>query len=423
MPRLSGSGGLNLLQGARNRWHDALRLTTGQPQPGLKNFCPGKEVAVTPGQVVFRNHWIELIQYSLQTPTVFAEPVLIVPSWISKYYILDLSPGNSLLRYLVEKSHMVFIVSWKNPDAADRDLGMNDYLKAGAMAALDAVSAIIPDARIQALGYCLQGTLLAIAAAFMAGKHDERPASLTLLASETDVAAPGELGLFIDNSQLAFLDALMARKGYLAGKQMASAFALLNSRDLVWSRMVQDYLLGRSQPVSDLTAWNLDATRMAYRQHSEYLHQLYLDNDLAQGRCQVDGQAVLLFDIGVPVFVLGTRRDTVSPWRSVYQFIWLTPGEATFCLTSGGHNIGVVNPRGPGAKRYYQLATRAACAQLIDADSWLASAPEHPGSWWPALADWLGQQASGRTDPPTIGNPARGYPALEDAPGSYVLIP
>ena len=417
------TGGMNLLQGAQNQWHDALRLANGKPQPGVENFRPGKEVAITPGQVVFRNHLIELIQYTPQTETVFAEPVLIVPSWIMKYYILDLSPGNSMVKYLVEKGHTVFIVSWKNPNAVDRDLGMDDYLKAGVMAALDAVSAITPDQRIQALGYCLGGTLLAIAAAFMARTHDERLVSLTLLASETDFTEPGELGLFIDKSQLGFLDSLMARKGYLDGKQMASAFALLNSRDLVWSRMVHDYLLGRSQPVSDLAAWNLDATRMPYRQHSEYLHQLYLDNNLAEGRYQVDGQAVSLSDIRVPVFVLGTQRDTVSPWRSVYKFILLTPAEATFCLTSGGHNVGVVNPPGPGVKRHYQLATRAAGAQFVDADSWLTSAPEHQGSWWPALADWLQQQARGRTNPPMMGNPARGYPALEDAPGSYVLIP
>ena len=417
------TGGVNLLQGAHNQWIDTLRLATGQPQPGTQNFRPGKEVAVTPGQVVFRNHLIELIQYVPQTATVLAEPILIVPSWIMKYYILDLSPGNSLVRYLVEKGHTVFIVSWNNPNAADRDLGMDDYLKAGVMAALDGVSAVVPGQRIQALGYCLGGTLLAIAAAFMARKHDDRLASLTLLASETDFAEPGELGLFIDKSQLALLDAQMDRKGYLDGKQMAGAFALLNSRDLVWSRMVHDYLLGRSQPVSDLTAWNLDATRMPYRQHIEYLRQLYLDNDLAEGRYQVDGQPVLLSDIGVPVFVLGTQRDTVSPWPSVYQFIRLTPAEATFCLTSGGHNVGVVNPPGAGVKRHYQLATRAAGAQGVDADSWLASAPDYPGSWWLALDDWLQDQASGRTEPPAMGNPARGYPALEDAPGSYVLIP
>jgi len=400
------TGGINLLQGAKNQWNDTLRLVTGKPRPGLENFRPGKEVAITPGQVVFRNHLIELIQCAPQTDTVFAEPILIVPSWIMKYYILDLSPGNSLVRYLVEQGHTVFIVSWKNPDAADRDLGMDDYLIAGVMAALDTVNAVVPNQRVQALGYCLGGTLLAIAAAFMAREHDKRLASLTLLASETDFTEPGELSLFIDKTQLDLVDSAMDRKGYLDGKQMAAAFALLNSRELVWTRRVHDYLLGRSQPVSDLAAWNLDATRMPYRQHSDYLHQLYLNNDLAEGRYQVDGQSVSLADIRVPVFALGTLRNTVSSWQSVYKIMQLSQSEATFCLTSGGHNVGVVNPPGvggkggKGGKSNYQLATRQADDPAVEADRWLVTVPQHQGSWWPALNDWLQHQSSQRIDRP-----------------------
>ena len=211
------TGGMNLLQGAQNQWQDLLRQATGQPLPGTQNFLPGKQVALTPGKVVFRNHLIELIQYRPQTDTVHAEPVLIVPSWIMKYYILDLSPANSFVRYLVENGHTVFIVSWKNPDAQDRHLGMNDYLKSGALAALDAVSAIVPQRQVQAIGYCLGGTLLGMAAAFLARARDERLRSLTLLASELDFTEPGELGLFIDESQLAFLDDMMAEKGDLDG--------------------------------------------------------------------------------------------------------------------------------------------------------------------------------------------------------------
>ena len=421
------SGGLNLVHGAQNQSRDALRLAGVKQPPATSgdtgNFRPGKEVAITPGQVVFRNHLIELIQYSPQTPTVFAEPVLIVPSWIMKYYILDLSPGNSLVRYLVDKGHTVFIVSWKNPDASDHNLGMDDYLKAGAMAAVDAVNAIVPNQRIQALGYCLGGTLLAIAAAAMARSDDKRLASLTLLASETDFKEPGELSLFIDKPQLAQLDALMAGKGYLDGKQMAASFTLLNSRDLVWARMVNRYLLGHNEPPSDMAAWNADATRMPYRQHSEYLHQLYLDNDLAEGRYQVDGEPIELRDIRIPAFVLGTLRDTVSPWRSVYKIIPLVSGDVTFCLTSGGHNVGVINPPGSNARSSYQIATRPAGAESVDSDAWLETAPSHDGSWWPALADWLQQHASQRvTAPPSLGNEALGWPALEAAPGSYVHI-
>ena len=421
------SGGLNLLHGAKNQWRDALRLA-GVEQPTATggdtgNFRPGQEVAITPGQVVFRNHLIELMQYRPQTPTVFAEPVLIVPSWIMKYYILDLSPSNSLVRYLVDQGHTVFIVSWKNPDASDRNLGMDDYLKAGAMAAVDAVNAIVPNQRIQALGYCLGGTLLAIAAASMARSHDKRLASLTLLASETDFREPGDLSLFIDKEQLASLDALMASKGYLDGKQMAASFTLLNSRELVWARMVNSYLLGHSEPPSDLAAWNADATRMPYRQHSEYLHQLYLHNDLAEGRYRVDGEPIALPDIRIPAFVLGTLRDTVSPWRSVYKIIPLVSGDATFCLTSGGHNVGVVNPPGSNPRSRYQIALRPAGTESVGPDAWLASAPSHDGSWWPALAEWLQQHASQRvTAPPSLGNEALGWPALEAAPGRYVHI-
>lgn len=417
------TGGVNLLEGAQNLAREALRVASDSPVPGTENFRPGQEVAVTPGQVVFRNHLIELIQYSPQTKTVFAEPILIVPSWIMKYYILDLSPDNSLVAYLVGKGHTVFIVSWKNPDASDRHLGMDDYLKAGVMAAIDAVSAIVPERKIQALGYCLGGTLLSIAAACMARSHDQRLQSLTLLASELDFSEPGELGLFIDESQLAFLDSLMADKGYLDGKQMAGAFALLNSRDLVWSRMVHNYLMGRVRPVNDLAAWNLDATRMPYRQHSEYLRQLYLKNDLAEGRYRVDGKPVALSDIALPVFALGTQRDTVSPWHSVYKIHLLTHTDVTFCLSSGGHNAGVVNPPLPHSRHSYQLATASGSDPYIDPESWLSDTPRQEGSWWPALEDWLRQHASQRVAPPAMGNPAKGYAALEDAPGRYVLIP
>ncbi len=417
------SGGVNLVQGAQNLFHEAIRMAAGRALPGTEKFRPGHEVAITPGKVVLRNHLIELIQYGPQTPTVFAEPVLIVPSWIMKFYILDLSPENSLVKYLVEKGHTVFILSWRNPDAKDRNLGMDDYLKSGALAAIDAVSAIVPEQKIHAMGYCLGGTLLSIAAAFMASHHDERLKTLTLLASELDFEDPGELGLFIDESQLSFLNDAMANKGYLDGKQMAGAFALLNSRDLVWSRMVHDYLMGNSHPVNDLTAWNLDATRMPYRQHSEYLRSLYLNNDLAEGHYRVNGRPIALSDIWIPVFAVGTERDTVSPWHAVYKIHLLAPAEVTFCLSSGGHNVGVVNPPGPSVKRSYQIGTRKAGARYIDPDTWHAATPVHEGSWWPALTHWLQRHSGERVAPPAMGNEAAGYPVRGDAPGRYVLVP
>lgn len=416
------SSGGSLLQGARHRVEDAMRLATKAPLPGTEQFRPGHEVAITPGKVVFRNHLIELIQYTPQTTTVFAEPVLIVPSWILKFYILDLSPANSMVRYLVGKGHTVFMVSWRNPNADDRDLGMDDYLQTGVMAAVDAVAEIVPQQQIQAVGYCLGGTLLGMAAASMARRQDERFKSLTLLASALDFTEPGELGLFIDESQLAFLDGVMFKQGYLDGKQMSNTFTLLNSRDLVWSRMERDYLLGQRQPVNGLTAWNVDITRMPYRQHSEYLRSLYLKNDLAEGRYLVDGKPIALSDIRIPVFVLGTQRDTVSPWPAVYKANQLmSNAEVTFCLSSGGHNVGVVNPPGPGVKRSFQLATRTSVDPYIDPETWSATVPSHDGSWWPAWDTWLRQHAGEGVTARTPGNQT--HPPLEDAPGGYVLIP
>jgi polyhydroxyalkanoate synthase subunit PhaC len=416
------SGGANLLQGAQNQWQDAVRRLKGPASNVSKGFEPGKDVAITPGEVVFRNHLIELIQYTPQTPTVFAEPVLIVPPWIMKFYILDLTPADSLVRYLVAHGHTVFIVSWLNPAAADRNLGMDDYLKSGAMAAVDAVGAIVPKRRIQALGYCLGGTLLSIAAAFMARSGDTRLNSLTLLTSELDFSEPGDLSLFIDESQLHMLDETMADKGFLDGSQMGGSFALLNARDLIWSRMVSAYLMGQSAPVSDLASWNADTTRMPYRQHSEYLRQLYLDNELAQGCYQVDGKPVALPDIRLPIFCLGTQRDTVVPWRTAYKIHLLTRCEVTFCLSSGGHNVGVVNPPGPGVARSFQLSTHGADDRYMDPDTWLSTAPLQEGSWWPAWQTWLAMRSGKRIALPQLGNAAAGYPALDDAPGRYVHI-
>jgi polyhydroxyalkanoate synthase len=415
------SKGANLVQGAQNQWQDAMRLLNLKASPAAE-FQPGKDVAITPGKVVFRNRLIELIQYTPQTHTVFAEPVLIVPPWIMKFYILDLTPADSLVRYLVEKGHTVFIVSWLNPDAADRDLGMDDYLKLGVMAALDAVGSIVPQRGIQALGYCLGGTVLSIAAAFMARTGDARLNSLTLLTSEVDFSEPGDLSLFIDESQLHVLDDMMADRGYLDGSQMAGAFTLLNSRDLLWSRMVNAYLMGRKAPASDLSSWNADATRMPYRQHSEYLRELYRDNDLAQGRYKVDGRPVALTDIRLPIFSLGTLRDTVAPWRSVYKIHLLARSEVTFCLSSGGHNVGIVNPPGPGLARSYQLTTHSVEDRYVDPDTWLATAPSNEGSWWPAWQEWLERHSGKRVPPPPMGSEAAGYPVLDEAPGRYVHV-
>ena len=418
------TAGMNLVQGATNLWEDALAQASGRPPAGAGDFRVGTNLALTPGKVILRNRLVELIQYAPTTASVDPEPVLIVPSWIMKYYILDLSPANSLVRYLVDQGHTVFMLSWKNPGAEDRDLGMDDYLRDGVLAALDAVSSVLPRRRVHAVGYCLGGTLLGIAAAALARDGDPRLATLTLLASELDFTEPGELSLFIDESQIAFLEDMMWTRGYLDGKQMAGAFTMLNSKDLVWSKMVRAYLMGQRAPITDLMAWNLDATRLPYRMHSEYLRRLYLDNDLAEGQYEVGGRPVALTDIHVPMFVLGTQRDHVSPWRSVYKAVLLTDTEVTFALTSGGHNVGVVNPPGidvPG--RGYQIATHAVNSPFVDPDTWAAQAPRHEGSWWPAWEAWLRRHSGARVAPPAMGGKARAYAPIGDAPGQYVLMP
>ncbi|HSD53325.1 MAG TPA: alpha/beta fold hydrolase [Burkholderiales bacterium] len=419
--RTAATWGMNLYQGAYNWWADAVRIAAGRRAAGEGRFEVGKNLALTPGRVVFRNDLIELIQYAPATPEVRAEPVLIVPSWIMKYYILDLQPANSLVKYLVDRGYTVFMMSWKNPDAGDRDTGMDNYLKSGVLAAFETVQKIVSDRRIHAAGYCLGGTLLAIAASVLARDgSDAQIASMTLFAAETDFEEPGELGLFIDESQIAYLEDLMWEQGYLDGKQMAGAFRLLNSKDLVWSRMVQKYLLGEREPAMDLMAWNADATRMPFRMHSEYLRSLYLNNDLAEGRYLVDGKPVALSDIRAPMFVIGTERDHVSPWRSVYKVNLITDTEVTFLLTSGGHNVGIVNPPGV-SKRHYRVATRTATAKYVDPETWFAATPVHEGSWWPVWGEWLAAHSSSSIAPPPFGAPERGLPPLDAAPGRYVL--
>ena len=413
-------GGLNLARGIKNFVEDWERAVQGQRPVGAEAFQVGKTVGITPGKVVFRNRLIELIQYAPTTDAVAAEPVLIVPAWIMKYYVLDLSPHNSLVKYLVDHGHTVFMISWKNPGADDRDLGMDDYRTLGVMEALQAISAIVPGRKVHAVGYCLGGTLLAIAAAAMARDDDDRLRSLTLLAAQTDFHEGGELMLFINESQVGFLENIMWEQGYLDTKQMAGAFQLLRSNDLIWSTAVREYLLGQREPMTDLMAWNADATRMPYRMHSEYLRGLFLNNDLADGHYEVGGRPIAVRDIRVPIFAVGTVWDHVAPWRSVYKVHLLSETDVTFVLTNGGHNAGIVSE--PGHRgRHYQIATRRASDKYLDPEIWQATAPQQEGSWWTAWQAWLAARSSDRVSPPPLGAPERGYPPLSDAPGTYVL--
>ncbi|MEK6670107.1 alpha/beta fold hydrolase [uncultured Aquabacterium sp.] len=410
-------GGMNLLRGAHNWSDDTQRMVRGLPAAGTEQFKIGHDVATTPGKVVFRNDLIELIQYSPTTDKVQAEPVLIVPAWIMKYYILDLSPQNSLVKYLVDQGHTVFMISWKNPTAEDRNKGLDDYRSQGVMAALDTVSQILPERKVHGVGYCLGGTLMMITAATMGRDGDERLASMTLFAAQGDFTEAGELLLFINESEVDLIEAMMAEQGFLKGTQMAGAFTLLHSNDLVWSRAMKNYLLGERDHPNDLMAWNADTTRMPYRMHSEYLHKLFLHNDLSAGRYEVNGQPIWFTDIRVPCFAVGTVSDHVAPWKSVYK-LHLLPLDVTFALTSGGHNAGIVSE--PGHKgRHFQLHHRPPTEAYTSPERWQAEVPHQEGSWWPAWQNWLVQHSSGLSAPPPMGVPGSKR-RLPDAPGSYV---
>lgn len=419
MQRTVTQGGMNFVRGAQNFAEDWERAVSGKKPVGAEAFEVGQTVATTPGKVVFRNELIELIQYAPATAKVHPEPILIVPAWIMKYYILDLSPQNSLVKYLTGQGFTVFMVSWRNPGPDDRELGMEAYRTLGVMAALDAVSTIVPKSPVHAVGYCIGGTLLSLAAAVMARDGDGRLGTITMLAAQTDFSEAGELMLFINDSQLSFLDDMMWSEGYLDTKQMAGAFQLLRSNDLVWSRLLHDYMMGERAPMSDLMAWNADATRMPYRMHSEYLRRLFLDNELAEGRYKVGGKPIALSDIRAPIFSVGTEHDHVAPWRSVHKIHLLTDTDVTFLLTSGGHNAGIVSE--PGHKgRSYQVLTRTSDENYADPDAWAASTPRKDGSWWPEWTGWLKARSGAAIPPPPFGRPLEGLSLLCDAPGIYV---
>ncbi|SUZ31119.1 Poly(3-hydroxyalkanoate) polymerase subunit PhaC [Roseibaca ekhonensis] len=411
LARTVQTGGANLQHGF-TRWlrdQQAKRQTTNTARVGT-------DVATTPGEVVFRNHLIELIQYAPTTDMVYPEPILIVPAWIMKYYILDLSPANSLVRYLTENGFTVFMISWRNPDSGDAALGMQDYLDQGPRAAFDYIAASTGAGKIHTAGYCLGGTLLSMTAAAMARDGDDRLASMTLLAAQTDFSEPGELSLFINESQVSFLEDVMQAQGYLDAEQMMSAFQMMRSNDLIWSQMIRSYLLDDDEiPMNDLMAWNADSTRMPAKMHAEYLRHMFLHNDLAGGRYSVDGHTVSLRDIRVPVFGVGTETDHIAPWKSVFKIHNLCHADVTFTLTNGGHNAGILSE--PGHKRrHFHIHTTRDADKTMDPDDWVATATQQEGSWWPEWTAWLAGLSGVPAPAPKITK------SLAPAPGTYVMM-
>ncbi|WP_071674031.1 PHA/PHB synthase family protein [Nioella nitratireducens] len=410
--------GGNLMHGAKALAEDTAYALADQPHPTQSAYQVGETIACTGGTVVFRNDLLELIQYAPTTDTVRPEPILIVPAWIMKYYILDLSPENSLIKHLVDQGFTVFAISWTNPDETLRDVSLDDYRRKGVMQALDAVSAIVPEQKVHACGYCLGGTILSVAAATMAREGDDRLASITLLAAQTDFTEAGELLLFLDDSQVAYLEDMMWDQGYLDRAQMAGAFRSLRAEDLIWQHAVHRYLLGDDDPDADILAWNADATRMPARMHSEYLRGLFLENRLTSGRFSVDGRVIALKDITAPLFVLGTEQDHIAPWHSVYKAKLFTDNDMRFCLTSGGHNGGILSA--PGKKhRHFRLGHRLPGALYMDPKTWLAQHDPQQGSWWEPWFAWLAEKSGAPVAPPKMG--AKGYRAICDAPGTYVF--
>jgi polyhydroxyalkanoate synthase len=385
-------------------------------QSDASMFAVGRNLATTPGKVIYQNELMQLIQYAPATPTVLKRPLLIVPPWINKFYVLDLTPEKSFIKWCVDQGITVFVISWVNPDAHLAKKGFDEYMREGPLAALDAIKQATGEDKVHAVGYCVGGTLLAITLAYMAAKHDERIASATLFASQVDFTFAGDLKVFVDEKQIAALEHKMAEKGYLESKSMATVFNMLRSNDLVWPYVINNYLKGKAPFPFDLLYWNSDATRMPAANHSFYLRNCYLDNKLSKGKMVIDGQPVRLKDVTIPIYNLATREDHIAPAKSVLLGCKFFGGPVRFVMAGSGHIAGVVNPP---AKNKYQFWTGPR-PRNADLDGWLQKAKEYPGSWWTDWLVWLTRQSPTEVPARVPGEGA--LKAIEDAPGSYVRV-
>jgi polyhydroxyalkanoate synthase len=412
------TGGENLLKGLSNLLED---LERGEGRLKIKMtdteaFRVGENIATTPGKVIYQNDLMQLIQYEPTTETVYRRPLLIIPPWINKYYVLDLREENSLIRWAVGRGHTVFVISWVNPDESLAEKLFDDYLLEGPLAALEVIAAATGEEKVNAVGYCLGGTLLACQLAYMAAKGDERIVSATYLTSMIDFAEAGELSVFIDEEQISVLENRMNVKGYLEGHDMAMTFNMLRANDLIWSFVINNYLLGNDPFPFDLLYWNSDSTRMPAAIHSFYLRHMYQENRLVvPGGITLDGVPIDLTEVKVPAYILSTREDHIAPWRSTYTATQLFSGPTRFVLTASGHIAGVVNP--PAANKYCHWTN---AKNPKNPDRWFRGAEAHPGSWWGDWARWLARRG-GKKVPARKPGGGRLKP-IEDAPGSYVKV-
>ena len=416
------TGGQNLLKGLENLLAD---LERGRGRLDIRMtdeeaFEVGGNVAGSPGKVVFRNDLMELIQYDPSTRTVRRRPLLIIPPWINKFYILDLRRDNSFIKWAVDQGQTVFVISWVNPDASLAEKTFDDYLLEGPLAALDAIGKAVGEEAVNAVGYCLGGTLLAAALAYMAAQKDGRIQSATFLTTMVDFEDAGELAVFIDEEQISRLEEKMNEKGYLEGAEMASTFNMMRGNDLIWSFVVNNYLLGKDPFPFDLLYWNADATRMPAAMHSFYLRKMYLENKLVQpGGITLAGQPLDLRQIEVPSYVISTQDDHIAPWKSTYAAVNLYKGPVRFALAQSGHIAGVVNPPAAGKYGYWTGADNKKNPKTPDA--WLKAAKRHDGSWWPDWDKWV-KDFAGKKDVPAR-KPGHGkLKAIGDAPGEYVKV-
>ncbi len=406
------TGGQNLVTGMEHLLRD---LQAGQMKmTDTDAFAPGRNLAITPGQVIYRIKLIELIQYAPTTETVYKIPLLFIPPWINKYYILDMQPHNSLIKFLVNHGFTVFVISWKNPDASMADTSFEDYMTSGPLTALDVIKEISGSPKVNVIGYCIGGTLLGMVLSYLAVKRDKTVNAASFFVSLLDFSEVGDTGVFVDEPHLRYIEDQMKERGYLDSNWMAAMFNMLRANDLIWSNVVNNYLLGKEPPAFDLLYWNADGTRMAAAAHVFYLRNTYYENNLVKpNKIVLKGVPIDLSRICQDMYVVGTQQDHIVPWKSAWRITQLVKGRVRFALGGSGHIAGVINP--PSKGRGYWINDKP----VENADQWFEGAQHHEGSWWTDWLEWLEPRSGKQVVPPSMGSTT--YPPLAPAPGTYVL--